>query len=213
MDYDKLAIESGPMSVALRELVPNIKEDILPLPIDANRIRFGYWGDAPDELHGNVGGTANPSGYARLLAQSDPLGIERDMPYQRYLLNADGTEIPFGPEGNVPVGEGVDFAGTPGYAQHEAMHLHPDLQEMSFDAHHQLIDQLEQYNSGELGKSPVAAGNEYDLGARLIYDPARGHGAEQVAGAAMADPTGGRANYINYRDMQQPGLPELLRKR
>ena len=213
VDYAELVRQSGPMAVALKDQAANISDDILPLPIDAHRIKMEIDGGFPAGLdpEQRVGGVANNPRYAALRAAQDPMGLERDLTYQRYLTNADGSEAPFGPEGSIPIGEARDFSGAPHVVPHEATHLLPEVQDMSIENQHRLIRQLEAYNSGELGSSSVAAGNEYDLGARLLFDPARGHNAAQVAKSAMADPTGGRENYLTYRDMQI-AYPDLLRK-
>ena len=211
VDYAELVRQSGPMAVALKDQAANVSDDILPLPLDVQRMRFGYNGQLPNEGMGGAGGVANSPMYAALRAAQDPMGLERDLTYQRYLTNADGSEAPFGPEGSIPIGEARDFSGAPHVVPHEATHLLPEVQDMSIENQHKLIEQLEKYNSGELGSSSVAAGNEYDLGARLLFDPASGHNAAQVAKSAMADPTGGRENYLTYRDMQI-AYPDLLRK-
>ena len=62
----------------------------------------------------------------------------------------------------------------------------------------------------EIAKSDMA-GTEYDIGARLMFDPSRGHGAKAVAASAMAgeaflDP---RANYAKYRDAQSYLMQEV----
>ena len=213
VDYAELVRQSGPMAVALKDQAANISDDILPLPIDAHRIKMEIDGEFPAGLgpERRVGGVANSPRHSAARAAQDPMGLERDMTYQRYLRNAEGSLEPFGPGGSIAVGEGRDFTGAPDVVPHEAIHLLPEVQDMSVDNQHKLIEQLEKYNSGELGSSSVAAGNEYDLGARLLFDPARGHNAAQVAKSAMADPTGGRENYLTYRDMQI-AYPDLLRK-
>ena len=46
------------------------------------------------------------------------------------------------------------------------------------------------------------AEEEYKLGARLMLDPARGHGGREVATSAMESLIGGKAAYIKYRNRQ-----------
>ncbi len=62
------------------------------------------------------------------------------------------------------------------------------------------------------------AEDEYDMGARLMYDPARGHGARKVAKSAMASVRNERATYKKYRDQQsyvgrgRHDTPQYLKK-
>ncbi len=62
------------------------------------------------------------------------------------------------------------------------------------------------------------ADTEYGLGARLMYDPSRGHGARKVAKSAMESVGNERATYKKYRDQQsyigrgQHDTPQYLKK-
>lgn len=62
------------------------------------------------------------------------------------------------------------------------------------------------------------AEDEYDMGARLMYDPSRGHGARKVAKSAMESVGNEKATYKKYRDQQSyvgrgnSDVPETLKK-